>query len=199
MEPLSNRRETRAARRAIAERHPPFLAAVRADADLYARCRGDRHTFESSIEVLLQVVRLMWVTDSFLALVLYRLKARAQSLGVPLVPRLAHRGAIAVAGVCIGDPVVIEPGIYLPHGQVVIDGLVEISRGVRIRPWVTIGLKEGVYRGATIGPGVRIGTGSKIIGPVTIGPRAVIGANAVVISDVEAGTRVAGVPARPLG
>jgi serine O-acetyltransferase len=140
----------------------------------------------------------MWVTDAFLGLALYRLKARAQGLGIPIVPRLAHRAAIAVAQVSIGDPVVIQPGIYLPHGQVVIDGMVEIATGVRIRPWVTIGLKEGVYRGATIERGVLVGTGAKLIGPVTIGRRAIIGANAVVVDDVPAGATVAGVPARPL-
>ena len=66
-----------------------------------------------------------------------------QALGVPLLPRLAHRLAMAIAQVSIGDPVVIEPGIYIVHGQVVVDGLVEIQSGVVIAPLVTIGLRAG--------------------------------------------------------
>jgi serine O-acetyltransferase len=98
--------------------------------------------------------------------------------------------------VCIGDPVVVRPGVYLPHGQVVIDGLVEIERGTTIAPFVTIGLIAGNLQGPTIGARVNIGTGSKIVGPVTIGANAAIGANAVVVRDVPAGATVAGVPAR---
>ena len=100
--------------------------------------------------------------------------------------------------VCIGSPVVIEPGIYIAHGQVVIDGFVKIASGVVLLPWVTVGLKAGIIQGPRIGNGVQIGTGAKIIGPITVGPGAVIGANAVVVSDVDAGQTVGGIPARPL-
>jgi serine O-acetyltransferase len=86
--------------------------------------------------------------------------------------------------------------VYLLHGQVVIDGLVEISGNTVIGPFVTIGLVAGEFVGPTIGPGVKIGTGAKILGPVQVGPGAVIGANSVVISDVPAGVTAAGVPAR---
>ena len=104
--------------------------------------------------------------------------------------------AIAWAQLSIGDPVVVAPGVRIPHGQIVIDGFVEVQAGAKIRPFVTIGLKEGVYEGPTIERNVAIGTGAKIIGPVTIGQGAVIGANAVVVDDVPARAVVAGVPAR---
>ena len=76
-----------------------------------------------------------------------------------------------------------------------IDGIVEIGPGVEVRPWVTIGLKEGNVNGAVIGPRAHIGTGAKVIGPVRIGADAQVGANAVVVKDVPAGATVAGVPA----
>jgi hypothetical protein len=53
--------------------------------------------------------RLM--SDAFLAQALYRAEARLQALGVPVLPRLAHRLAMALAQVAIGDPVVIHPGV----------------------------------------------------------------------------------------
>jgi hypothetical protein len=31
--------------------------------------------------------------------------------GIPLVPRIAHRLAMTIAQISIGDPVVVEPGI----------------------------------------------------------------------------------------
>ena len=101
-----------------------------------------------------------------------------------------------VAQVSIGDPVVMAPGVYVVHGQIVVDGLVEIAEGAVIAPFVTIGLRAGDVQGATIERGVSIGTGAKVIGPVRIGAGATVGANAVVVDDVPAGATVVGAPAR---
>jgi serine O-acetyltransferase len=175
-------------------KHAGFREAVLADARMTAAHRGER--VPACASAWARVLRLAWESDAFLALMLYRAKARLQSLRVPLLPRLAHRLAMAIAQVSIGDPVVVQPGIYLLHGQVVIDGLVEVSGDTVIGPFVTIGLIAGELVGPTIGRGVRIGTGAKILGPIQVGPGAVVGANSVVISDVPAGATAAGVPAR---
>lgn len=185
--------------RAVRSRHPALREALAADARVTAHYRGERHEFTSRLDLALQVVRLAWVSDAFLALALYRAKARMQALGVPVLPRLAHRLAMAIAQVSIGDPVIVHPGIYIVHGQVVADGLVEIHSGTVLSPWVTVGLRAGDVRGATIEAGVTIGTGAKVIGPVRIGAGAVVGANAVVVDDVDAGVTVVGAPARPVG
>ena len=168
-----------------------------ADARATAAYRGERADFRSPLDAALGLVRLAWVSDAFLAQALYRAKAALQARGVPVLPQLAHRLAMMLAQVSIGDPVVIGPGLYLVHGQVVIDGIVEIGEGVVIAPWVTIGLRAGDPRGATIERGASIGTGAKVIGPVRIGEGATVGANAVVVDDVPAGTTVVGAPARP--
>jgi serine O-acetyltransferase len=167
-----------------------------ADARITARLRGERAEFRSRSDAALQVIRLACVSDAYLALALYRLKAALQARGVPWLPRVAHRLAMIVAQVSIGDPVVIAPGVYVIHGQIVIDGLVDIAEGVVIAPFVTIGLRAGDVRGATIERDVSIGTGAKVIGPVRIGAGATVGANAVVVDDVPAGATVVGVPAR---
>jgi len=175
--------------------HPPFLVAVIEDARVTAAYRGERSEFGSRLDALCQALRLSYVSDAFLGQVLYRAKARLQCLGIPLLPRIAHRLAMAMAQVSIGDPVVVQPGLYLAHGQVVIDGITEVGTEAVIFPFVTIGLKAGNFFGPTVGRNVHIGTGAKIIGPVRLGDGCRIGANAVVLDDVPDHATVVGVPA----
>jgi serine O-acetyltransferase len=185
--------------RDVRSRHPRLREALVADAQITARHRGERAEFRSTLDAVAQMLRLAWVSDAFLGQALYRAKARLQALGVPILPRLAHRLAMGCAQVSIGDPVVVAPGIYLIHGQVVLDGIVEIGPGVVIGPFVTIGLLAGDLRGPVIERDVSIGTGAKVIGNVRVGAGATIGAGAVVVDDVAPGDTVAGVPARPVG
>jgi serine O-acetyltransferase len=162
-----------------------------ADARVTAAYRG-----EPEGPPLRECLRLAYASDAFLAQALYRLKAHTKDL--PIIPRLAHRFAMSTGQISIGDPVHVAPGVYIVHGQVVIDGITRIGSGVTIAPFVTIGLKAGNLQGPTIEDGVQIGTGAKIIGPVRVGTEAVIGANAVVVDDVAPGTTVVGAPARPV-
>ncbi len=185
--------------RALQERHPGFREAALADAQMTAMHRGERHQFRSKADAAVQIARLCWVSDAFLAQILYRLKATMQARRVPILPRLAHRLAMMTAQVAIGDPVVIHPGVYIIHGQIVVDGIVEIGPGAVIGPWVSIGLQAGNVQGPTLERDVHVGTGAKLIGPVRVGAGGKVGANAVVVSDVEAGTTVVGVPARAVG
>lgn len=183
----------------IRSRHPSFRTAALADARITARYRGERYRFTSRPDAVVQVLRLCWQSDAFAAQLLYRLKAGLQKRGVPLLPRLAHRLAMITAQVSIGDPVVVQPGIYVIHGGIVVDGMVEIGSGTVIAPWVTIGLRAGNVQGPTVGRGVQIGTGAKLVGPVSVGDGAQIGANAVVVDDLQAGVTAVGAPARAVG
>lgn len=170
-----------------------FRSAVVADARVTSALRFEPH-LHAGPRTAWQVLRLMLVTDAFAAQVLYRLRVRCAA--VPVLPHLLHRLSIALGQVSIGAPVVMRPGVYLIHGQVVIDGLAEVGGGTQIGPFVTIGVRGPDLGAPTIGANVFIGTGAKLLGAITVGDGARIGANAVVLDDVPAGATVVGAPAR---
>lgn len=182
----------------LADGHPPFLAAVRADAEVTARYRSEHHNFRSPWVGLLQAARLAWITDSFFAQICVRAKVACRKAGVPLLPTVFHHMAIVFGQINVGDFVVLSPGIYIPHGNVVIDGVTRIEEGVAIRPYVTIGLADANVVGPAIEAHAKIGTGAKVIGAVVVGARSNIGANAVVVSDIPPDTSAVGMPARPV-
>jgi serine O-acetyltransferase len=180
-------------------RHPSLRHAVVADARLALMHRYGPAPRRGAGTVL-QILWLCWSSDAFLAQAIYRARAALQRRGVPILPQICHRLSILIAGVMIGDPVVMHPGVHLLHGRVVIDGLTEIRRGVVIGPFVTIGLTSGNILGPTIEEDVMVGTNASVLGTLTIGKGAKVGANAAVFDDVPSGARVvpaAGTVVRP--
>ncbi len=144
---------------------------------------------------------LVYLGMPVLPILLFRVRNYLRRHDVPLLPYLCDRLSTITWQVTLGRYVDIGPGLYIAHGQVVIDGKVTIGRNCVLSPWVTIGLsgrRRNVYdaRGPVIGDRVFIGTGAKVLGPITVGDDARIGANTVVIDDVPSGATVVGSPAR---
>lgn len=185
--------------RAIYARNPPFVEAVLADAQFASGFRGGPSEFRSRWHAAMYALSLCWESDSFLAQVAYRAKAAMQRRGIPVLPRVAHFFTMMSAQITIGNPVVIKPGVYIPHGQIVLDGIVEIGEGAVLSPWIVIGLRSGHLQGPTLGPDVKVGAGAKLLGPFEVGEGASIGPNAIVFKEVPAGATVIGPPAVPLG
>lgn len=179
----------------IRRQHPPFLRAVAADTRLTLLMRAETVP-AGRAGLLWQTLRLAFVSDASLAMVLYRARAAMRRRRVPVLPPILHRLSMMTAQVCIGDPVVVEPGIYVAHGQIVIDGLTRVRSGAVLFPWITIGLIAGEFNGPTIGKNVHVGTGAKVLGPITLAQGARVGANAVVLTDVPARGVAVGVPAK---
>lgn len=174
---------------------PRFLYAVAEDVDAFCAHRNESRPTRRSSRIL-TAVRLCWQTDAFLGLLLYRARMALFNAGFPVLPKMLHHLSSRLSGISIGDWAVLGEGIYIPHGQIVVDGLVKIGRGVVLCPWTTIGLQQGNVAGPTLAEGVFVGTGAKVLGDVKIGAFAKIGANSVVVHDVQAGATAVGVPAR---
>jgi serine O-acetyltransferase len=192
---IADKQKKRALFRELDSRRPAFRQAVEQDARYTAAQRGEKADFSPGLRTFFEVLRLMWVSDAFAAHVAYRLRTTLMRRGVPVIPMLLHRFCMLTAQVSIGPGVVMQPGVYIVHGQIVVDGLVEIGTGTVISPWVTVGLRGGSIQGPVIGNDVHIGTGAKVLGPVEVGREALIGANAVVIHDVPQKVTVVGAPA----
>jgi serine O-acetyltransferase len=132
-----------------------------------------------------------------LAVLMFRCKRALQRRRVPILPSVFDRACVLFFNVNLGNYTDIGGGLYLPHGNVVVDGMVSIGRNCVIAPWVTIGT-NGTVAGPHIGNDVFIGTGAKVLGAIHVGDRARIGANAVVVENVPPDTTVVGIPAKPV-
>lgn len=183
------------ARRTIAQR-PPLGLALRKDAQRFTAMRGEHWDFRSRRTEWWNVLRMLWVADDYPGVALYRIRTALQRGHVPILPTIIHRTCMVLFGIRIGDQVLIREGVYVPHGNIIIDGITSIGGGCIICPWTTIGLQQGNFIGPQIEGGVFVGTGAKILGNVCVGSGAVIGAGAVVVADVPAGATAVGVPAR---
>jgi serine acetyltransferase len=179
----------------VYRQQPRFCEALRADAAAYASLMLRPPQLKSGLALLREVVRLSFRKDAFICMLLYRLRVRLYVWGVPILPTVLHHVCVMLGQIDIGDHVLVEPGVYIPHGKVVMDGIVRVGRGTMLTPWVTLGLNTGI-EGPTLGANVLVGTGAKILGPVQIGEAARIAANAVVLTDVPPRTTVAGAPAK---
>lgn len=147
-----------------------------------------------------EIAAVLILSPELQTVLIYRLQAWLRNHRIPLLPNLLRRVTMMLAGVSIGDRVVVGPGLLLNHGHVVIDGETYIGPECSIAPFVTIGLNTGgpdvAFEGPILGRFVFIGTGAKILGRVHIGHNARIGANAVVLTDVPDNCTAVGVPAR---
>ena len=184
---------------------PPLFRALSRDALAFASHRGEAAKVRTKFGRGLYALRLPFAASEYLGLALYRVRVSLKTAHIPLIPGALSWLCAIAWGIRIGDPVVVQGGVYIPHGQIVLDGLAVIETGCVLCPWVTIGLvqgdrfgprsEEGLF-GPRLEEGVFVGTGAKILGHVRVGAQARIGANAVVLSDVPAWATAVGVPAR---
>ena len=146
--------------RYLKAQRPRFFEAVAQDAIVFAYHRGEVKFVRAKARRILYALLLPFRASEYLELVLYPLRSAIRSAHVPLLPSIIGAICGVVWGIRIGDPVVMDEGVYIPHGQIVIDGLVYIGKGSELCPWITIGLRgaladRGLRRASTSAPARR--------------------------------------------
>jgi serine O-acetyltransferase len=142
------------------------------------------------------LARVLFATDSFRVVLVFRLRVAMMRWHVPLIGHLLRVLQGILHGIEIDKHVRLGYGAYFVHTfGTVVGGDSRIGDRVHFMGNNTVGTsKDNGY--PTIGDDVTLGVGARVLGPVTIGDGAVIGANAVVLTDVPAGAVAVGVPAQ---
>ncbi len=139
--------------------------------------------------------------SGFQALVAHRLAHALAVAGIPLLPAVCRRWAIAACAIDILPRADIGGGCIVAHGiGLVIGGRTVIGEDCTLLHGVTLGEARFTELDCPrLGNRVTVGAGAIVLGKIEVGDDAMIGAGSVVLADVPAGTTVAGVPARIVG
>lgn len=138
--------------------------------------------------------------SGFQALVAHRMAHALTRHGIPVLPAVCRRWAIAACGVDILPRADLGGGCIIAHGiGLVVGGRTVIGEDCTLLHGVTLGeARFDELDCPRLGDRVTVGAGAIVLGGITVGDDAMIGAGSVVRSDVPPGAVVAGVPARPL-
>jgi serine O-acetyltransferase len=142
------------------------------------------------------VARTAFTQDSYLILVLWRLRCGARRWRLPGVNHLLRRLQTVFLGIELGNDITLGRGVFFVHPiGIVVGGKARIGDRVRFMGSNTVGTaKENGF--PVIEDDVVLGAGVRVLGPVRVGARAVIGANAVVLTDIPADSVAVGMPAK---
>jgi serine O-acetyltransferase len=95
----------------------------------------------------------------------------------------------------LSPKVSIGYGLYIPHGNIVVNARTSIGNNCSLLQFVSIGAINNSVA-ACIGDNVYIGPNTNLVGSITIANNAVLGAGSVVVKDVDENMVMVGCPAK---
>ncbi|HEY2944457.1 MAG TPA: serine O-acetyltransferase EpsC [Vicinamibacteria bacterium] len=142
------------------------------------------------------VARTALTQDSYLILVLWRMRCGARRWRLPGVNHLLRRLQTLIFGIELGNEITLGRGVFFVHPiGIVVGGQARVGDRVRFMGSNTVGTaKDNGY--PVVEDDAVLGAGARVLGPVRVGARAVIGANAVVLTDIPPDAVAVGMPAR---
>lgn len=141
-------------------------------------------------------LRAALLQDSFVILLLWRLRCFARRWHIPAANHLLRRIQTVVFGIELGNLISLGRGVFFVHPiGVVVGGTARVGDRVRFMGANTVGTArdDGC---PVIEEDVTLGAGARVLGPIRVGARSVIGANAVVLDDIPPDSVAVGMPAR---
>ena len=136
-----------------------------------------------------------FLKNSYFRFQVYLRLSKSRSIFLSSFFKLLKAGLGKKVNIQLSPKVPIGYGLYIPHGNIVVNSKTIIGNNCSLLQFVSIGaLHNGAA--ANVGDNVYIGPNVNIVGPINIGSNAVLGAGAVVVKDVECNVVVVGTPAK---
>lgn len=156
---------------------------------------SDLYRYEGRDGVFL-LMKYMLKNKFFRFLVWFRL-TKSDNLFLRTVARMLKASSASKTGIQIHMSVDIGYGLFIPHGNVVVNASAKIGDNCNLCQYVTIGSVN--KSAANVGDCVYISPGVCLVEKVNVGNNVIIGAGAVVNRCIPDSSVVAGVPAKIIG
>ncbi|MDN2664225.1 serine O-acetyltransferase [Psychromonas sp. 14N.309.X.WAT.B.A12] len=155
--------------------------------------RSDLFRYEGECDLKIFVKLLM--KNPYFRFQVYLRMTQANNYFISCFFKLLKAGLGRKVNVQLSPKVSIGYGLYIPHGNIVVNAKTTIGNNCSLLQFVSIGAMNNSIA-ATIGDNVYIGPNTNIVGDIVIGNNVVLGAGTVAVKDIEESAVVVGSPAK---
>ncbi|SMF18551.1 serine O-acetyltransferase EpsC [Pseudobacteriovorax antillogorgiicola] len=147
----------------------------------------------------LSVKNVLWLlfgSDAYPILLLFRLRKLARKYRLPLVNRILRQVQTVLYSIELGIDIELGHGVYFVHSLgTVVGGTSVVGNKCVFMGNNTVGAAHR-YESPVIESGVVVGAGARILGEIRVGQSSTIGANSVVLKDIPPQSIAVGSPAK---
>ena len=150
-----------------------------------------RYTKKNNTKTLIK----NFLVNSYFRFQVYLRFSKSNNFLLCFIFRLLKAGLGKKVNVQLNYNVPIGYGLYIPHGNVVVNSKSIIGNNCSLLQFVSIG---SIHNGtsATIGDNVYIGPNVNLVGDINIGNNSVLGAGSVIVKNIDCNKVVVGSPGK---